>query len=149
VYALFAAAPGDVDIQLDPQAKAAAEAYGQAISGLMYGPVGIGMGLLGLVALVLFVWVIVVMFQKGSTGLGIATILTTFCGIGPLLAFIVGWVKSGEWKIRPIMGIWTLVILLQIATSAYFGYAFTQASTKFFNDLQQIQKDKEKNMPKG
>jgi hypothetical protein len=55
------------------------------------------------------------MFQAGQTGLGIAVIVLTFCtGIGPLIAFIYGWVKSGEWGIKNVMLIWTLTIVVSI-----------------------------------
>ena len=46
---------------------------------------------LALPSLVCLIIVIVNMFQNGSSGLGIATIiLTLFCGIGSLIAFVWG-----------------------------------------------------------
>src|SRR4051812_18799228 len=64
--------------------------------------------ILFLVGLICFIMVVVAMFKNDAKGLGIVTILTTiFCGIGPLIAFFFGWLKSGEWKIRFLMTVWT------------------------------------------
>lgn len=49
-------------------------------------------GLAGLGSLVCLIMVIIQMFQHEQTGLGIACIVLTFCGIGALIAFIYGWV---------------------------------------------------------
>jgi hypothetical protein len=69
----------------------------------------------GLVSLVCFILVLVKMFQSGQTGLGIACIVLTFCcGIGPLIAFIFGWMRSADWNIRNIMVIWTVCWIIGI-----------------------------------
>ena len=66
---------------------------------------------LALPSLVCLIIVIVNMFQNGSSGLGIATIiLTLFCGIGSLIAFVWGWMNMGgkvmiAWTILTIAGI--------------------------------------------
>jgi hypothetical protein len=58
----------------------------------------------GLAALVCLIIVIVKMFQKQQTGLGIASIILTFCiPLGFLLPFIYGWMKAGEWGIKNLM----------------------------------------------
>jgi hypothetical protein len=62
----------------------------------------------GLVAFVCFILVLVKMFQNDATQLGVTIIvLTCLCGIGPLIAFVVGWMRSEEWSIRPLMLVWT------------------------------------------
>jgi hypothetical protein len=66
----------------------------------------------GLGSLVCLILVIVKMFQNGSAGLGIVTILLSFCGVGVLIGFIFGWVKSGPWNIRNLMLVWTGCIVL-------------------------------------
>jgi len=77
------------------------------------GPLGIISNICGLVAFVCYVWVIVKMFQHGQTGLAVGCILgLCVCGIGYLVAFIYGWVKSGEWKLMPVMGVWTVMLLI-------------------------------------
>ena len=69
----------------------------------------------GVGSLVCFILVLVKMFQNGQTGLGIVCIVLTFCcGIGPLIAFIYGWVKAGEWRITNLMTIWTVFFVLSI-----------------------------------
>ena len=70
---------------------------------------------LSLVSLACFVMVVVKMFQNGQTGLGIACIVLVLCaGIGALIAFIYGWIKSGEWNIKNLMLIWTACIVVNI-----------------------------------
>jgi hypothetical protein len=55
--------------------------------------------LAGLGSLVCFILVLVQMFQRGQTTLGIVCIVLVFCGIGGLIAFIYGWMKHREWGI--------------------------------------------------
>jgi hypothetical protein len=71
-------------------------------------------GIAGLVSIVCFIMVVVKMFQNGKSGLGIATILLLCCGIGGLVAFIYGWMKSTEWNIRNLMLAWTVAIIIGI-----------------------------------
>jgi hypothetical protein len=71
--------------------------------------------LVGLASLVCFVMVVIKMFQDGQTVLGIATIVLAFCcGIGGLIAFIVGWINASRWNIRNLMLIWTVLIVVGI-----------------------------------
>jgi hypothetical protein len=74
-----------------------------------------------LVSLACFIMVIIKMFQNGDTGLAIACIVLIFCGIGGLIAFIMGWVKSGQYGVKNIMLAWTgcigAMIVLQIAAA--------------------------------
>jgi hypothetical protein len=77
--------------------------------------VGLALQVIGsLGILVCLIMVIMKMFQNGQTGLGIATAILSFCGIGFLIAFIYGWVKSGQWNLRNVMLIWTACIVLEI-----------------------------------
>jgi hypothetical protein len=78
--------------------------------------------ILSIISLVCFIMVVVKMFQNGQTGLGIASIVLIFCcGIGGLIAFVYGWMKSAEWSIQNIMMAWTGCIVLNILLSA-IGY---------------------------
>jgi hypothetical protein len=63
---------------------------------------------IGLGSLVCDILVIVKIFQANEIGLGI---LGIFC---PLFTFIYGWVKSTQWKIRPIMLVWSCLIVINI-----------------------------------
>jgi hypothetical protein len=72
---------------------------------------------LSLVSLVCFVMVLVQMFQHGQTGLGIACIVLALCGIGVLIAFVYGWIKSNEWNIKNLMLAWTGAIVVNILLS--------------------------------
>jgi hypothetical protein len=74
-------------------------------------------GLIGIVALVCAVcslacWIMVVVAafkNEQSPLMGILCIV--LCGLG---AFIIGWVKHGEWRIKNVMLAWTGVFVFQI-----------------------------------
>ena len=69
---------------------------------------------LALPSLVCLIIVIVNMFQNGKTGLGNATIILTFlCGIGSLIAFILGWMNVGG----KVMIAWTILTVAGIIAS--------------------------------
>jgi hypothetical protein len=66
------------------------------------------LALAGIGQLVCFILVVVKMFQRGQSMMGILCIVLFFCCyIGGLVAFIYGWVKSREWGITNIMYVWT------------------------------------------
>ena len=54
-------------------------------------------------------WIIVLVkaFQSGNVVLGIVCLC-------PLVAFIMGWVKSNEWNIQKVMLIWTVLVVASI-----------------------------------
>jgi hypothetical protein len=57
--------------------------------------------------------VLVQMFQHGQTGLGVLCVVLFLCfGIGFLIVFIYGWVKSGQWNIQTLMLVWTGLVVL-------------------------------------
>ena len=64
-------------------------------------------GICGLGSLVCFVLVIVQMFSNGESTMGIVSLVTLLCGIGGLIAFVYGWMRSGAWGIQNIMYAWT------------------------------------------
>ncbi len=69
----------------------------------------------GLIALVCHIIVIVQMFQRGQTGLGILAIVLTCCfGIGVLFTLIYGWTKAAQWNIKNIMIVFTIGFILSI-----------------------------------
>jgi len=65
--------------------------------------------------------VIISMFQRQQVGLAIACIVLAFCGIGFLIAFVYGWMKSNEWGLKNVMIIWTVAWLI--------GFIFGGAGT--------------------
>ena len=82
--------------------------------------------LCGLVSLVCFIMVLVQMFKRGETTMGIVCIVTLFCCIGGLITFVYGWTKAAAWDITKIMLVWTGVILAQLVLS---GLVFVLAPT--------------------
>ena len=76
----------------------------------------------GIGSLICFILVLIQMFQRGQTGLGIACIVLFFCCIGGLIAFVYGWMNAKAWDIQNIMMAWTACfiagILINIITLA-------------------------------
>lgn len=70
--------------------------------------------LFGVASLVCFIVVIVKMFQNQQTGLGIVCLILALCGIGVLIAFIVGWMNAEKWQIKNVMLIWTAIVVINI-----------------------------------
>ncbi len=84
------------------------------------GTVGSILGTIGgLIVLVCHIIVIVKMFQKGQTVIGIVAIVLTCCfGGGLLLTLIYGWIKATEWNIKNLMIVYTLGMVFYIAGAA-------------------------------
>ncbi len=91
----------------------------------------------GIAGLVFFIMVLIQMFKRDQTNLGIICIVLTFCtGVGPLIAFIYGWMKSTEWDIKKIMTYWTVAFALQfvfvgLAVVSVIGGAATMDPSQF------------------
>jgi hypothetical protein len=84
------------------------------------------------VSLICFIVVIVQMFQHGATGLGIACIvLILCCGLGPLIAFIFGWIKAREWNMMNLMIVWTIAIGINAAAGALNPAPYRQVQQIF------------------
>ena len=63
--------------------------------------------ILGIVNLICFVLILIRMFQSGDSTLGIICIVTLLCGIGVLLAFVMGWVNVAKYQAQQLMTIWS------------------------------------------
>ena len=91
----------------------------------------------GIASLVFFIMVVVQMFKHDQTNLGIICIVLTFCtGVGPLIAFVYGWMKATEWNLKKTMNYWTVAfvlffIFLALAIASFFGAAATMAPNEF------------------
>lgn len=87
-------------------------------------------GILGIVSFVCFILIIIKMFQNDDTTLGIICIVTIFCGIGGIIAFVMGWINAGKYNASQLMLIWTgsLVgsIVLNIIGQALAGGELAQ-----------------------
>lgn len=77
-------------------------------------------GILGIISLVCLIMVWVKMFQHGQTALGILCIVLSFCGIGVLITFILGWVNARRWNIQPVMITWTVCFLINVVLAILF-----------------------------
>src|SRR5262249_4220228 len=85
------------------------------------------LGVGSLINLVCFILLVVKMFQNGKTGLGVLCIVLLFCcGIGNVVAFIYGWIKSAEWNLRTVMMVWTVGVILDVAGAAMNPSQFQQ-----------------------
>ena len=71
-----------------------------------------------LVFLVCFVLMLITMYSRKKTILLIVCIvLTVIYGVGPLIAFVYGWINVKKWNLYPLMYVWSgafLVILILI-----------------------------------
>ena len=68
----------------------------------------------GIASLVFFIMVVIQMFKRDQSTLGIVCIVLTFCtGVGPLIAFVFGWMKATEWDLKKTMTYWTVAFVLQ------------------------------------
>ncbi|MBC8350772.1 MAG: hypothetical protein H8E66_02215 [Planctomycetes bacterium] len=69
----------------------------------------------GIASLVFFIMVVIQMFKRDETNMGIICIVLAFCtGVGPLVAFVYGWIKATEWDIKKIMTYWSAAIAAQL-----------------------------------
>ena len=83
--------------------------------------------ILSLVCFICFILILIKMFKAHKIGFGIVCIILTFIiGIGSLLAFIYGWVKSSEIRSKRIMKLWTICIIVNIVLTII-------VITEFFN----------------
>lgn len=68
-----------------------------------------GLGsLCGLAAFICFVIVLVKMFQNGQSTMAIVSIITACCGIGHIIALVIGWQNADSWAIRNLMMVYTV-----------------------------------------
>jgi hypothetical protein len=88
-------------------------------------------GVVSIVSLVCFIMVVVKMFQHDQTGLGIACVVLALCtGLGSLIAFVYGWVKAGEWNIKPLMAVWTGCVAVTLLLVIMMPVMATMVGTK-------------------
>src|SRR5229473_8072144 len=66
----------------------------------------------GLVFLVCFIMLLVKMFQKGQTVMGIVCIVGICCGVGSIIALVVGWMNAAAWGIQNLMYAYTGSMIL-------------------------------------
>jgi hypothetical protein len=77
-------------------------------------PLGI---LIDIACFVCWILVLVKIFQNDNVWLGV---LGIFC---PLFAFIYGWIKSNEWAIQKIMGLWTALVAVAFFMSIVIAHS--------------------------
>jgi len=68
-------------------------------------------------ALVCYILVVIQMFQHGRPAQDLAHSWPARLRLGYLFAFIYGWTKAGEWRIKNLMLVWTVLIVLNIGIS--------------------------------
>ncbi|MGD9647287.1 MAG: hypothetical protein AB7U73_16360 [Pirellulales bacterium] len=70
-------------------------------------------GVFGIVSLVCWIMVLIKMFQNDAVAPAVASIVLIICGIGPLVAFVYGWMKANVWGLQRVMMIWTIALVIQ------------------------------------
>jgi hypothetical protein len=97
--------------------------------GMLLQLIGLVCGIGSLVCLIL---VLIQMFQRGQTGLGIACAVGILaCGIGALIAFIFGWINATAWNIKNVMLAWTACIIVSILCNILIYSMFAPALPQF------------------
>ena len=81
----------------------------------------------GLISLVCFILVIVRMFQHAQTMMGVACLVGVLLAAFGLVAFIYGWMKAGEWRMKDTMLTWTACIVVMIVVQIVAPNAFFEA----------------------
>ncbi|HZZ78601.1 MAG TPA: hypothetical protein VFE62_08785 [Gemmataceae bacterium] len=70
-------------------------------------------GVAGVACVVCFIVVIITMFKRGSKTLAIVCLVLSPCFlIGPVIAYLVGWMHATDWNLRNVMLIWTICFLI-------------------------------------
>jgi len=101
---------------------------------ILFGIVAVGCGIGSLVC---FILVVIQMFKNEQNGLGIACIILAFCtGVGPLIAFVYGWMKSTEWNLKKVMLAWTGCIAGALVSYVIMFAAGLGAAASMSNDFQ-------------
>ena len=77
--------------------------------------------LCALAAFICYIIVLVKMFQNGQTTMGIVSIVTACCGIGQIIALVVGWQNADRWMIRNLMMVYTVCFVGGIVLGAIGG----------------------------
>jgi hypothetical protein len=69
-------------------------------------------GIAGLVSLICFILLVVKMFGAGDAGMGILCLVLCLCGIGFLVALVLGWINVDKYNARQLMPIYTIAFIL-------------------------------------
>ena len=74
--------------------------------------------LVGVATLVVFIMVLIKLFQKEGVGLGILGIICA------LYTFIWGWINHKKQKITNLMILWTILIIVAMIFNFVLGYSY-------------------------
>lgn len=68
-----------------------------------------------IVSVCCYLFVIYKMFENAETVIGIVCLVgVCVLGIGGIVAFVYGWIKSREWEIVPVMAMWSGALVLNV-----------------------------------
>lgn len=88
-----------------------------------------------LAALVCCILVIIKMFQNSKTVLAVASLIGLFvCGIGYLIALILGWQNRQSWGLQRVMPIFTAAFFLCVAL---YGAGYAVVLPKLIQEIEQ------------
>lgn len=69
-------------------------------------------GICGIVSLICFILIVMKMFGAGDPGMGILCLVLCLCGIGFLVALVIGWINVDKYNARRLMPIYTVAFIL-------------------------------------
>jgi hypothetical protein len=78
----------------------------------IWGPLHYPQPVIWIGCLVCFILIVVKMFQNGAGTMGIVTLVASLCcGLGTIIALVVGWMNADRWGIRNLMIVYTVFIV--------------------------------------
>jgi len=76
----------------------------------------------GLASLVLFIMILMKMFQNQQTGMAILTIVLAFaCGIGAFVALVIGWMNAKAWNIQNLMLGYSIALAIYVVSMMMYA----------------------------
>jgi hypothetical protein len=68
-----------------------------------------------LVSVICFILVVIEMLQRGAVAMAVTCILLSLCcGLGGIVAFVYGWMRSSDWNIATVMKVWTVAFIVDL-----------------------------------
>ncbi|GAF93985.1 unnamed protein product, partial [marine sediment metagenome] len=96
----------------------------------------------GIGGLICFIMLVIEMFKRGQQTMGIVVIITLFCGIGSLIALVIGWMNAKEWNITKLMTIYTACLVGSfVLNGAYYALVLPKMMDQFQNEINNMEMD--------
>ena len=89
--------------------------------------------------IICFAWVVASMMQHKYMILGWSIVVACLLfGLGFSIAFIVGWVKAGTWRIKPVMIVWTIAVIAFVVLGLIRPATFTEVPHRMHDLISEL-----------